>query len=151
LIGREFSVPMIGNPPEVLPIIEPDFKKIPDCYARIDSLEIKWFFEEESDAHHLVCPAELDTTTKERIESIAKATWSALKIRDWCRIDMRSDSEGNFYVLDINSPPGILPPEISTTSYLPMAARAAGISYPDLLQKVIQTALTRIGKRISIQ
>ena len=60
LDGREFSVPMLGNPPMVLPIIEPDFSKIPEGYARLDSLEIKWIFEEQSETHHLVCPAIVD-------------------------------------------------------------------------------------------
>ncbi|RPJ78928.1 MAG: hypothetical protein EHJ94_08770 [Deltaproteobacteria bacterium] len=112
----------------------------------MDSLEIKWIFEEQSETHHLVCPAILDDRTKKTIESIALKTWKALQIRDWCRMDMRCDKNGNPYVLDVNSPPGIIPPEISTTSYFPMAARAAGIGYDQLLQKLIQTALDRYQK-----
>jgi D-alanine-D-alanine ligase len=146
LDGREFSIPMIGNPPVILPVIEPDFSKIPEGYARLDSLEIKWIFEEQSDTHHLVCPAILDDPTKKTIESIALKTWKALQIRDWCRMDMRCDKNGTPYVLDVNSPPGIIPPEISMTSYFPMAARAAGINYDQLLQKLIQTALDRYQK-----
>lgn len=148
LNGREFSVPMLGNPPVVLPAIEPDFNKIPDGYARLDSLEIKWIFEEQAETHHLVCPAILDDRTRKMIEDVAQKTWQALQIRDWCRIDMRCDQRGNIFVLDVNSPPGIIPPEISTTSYFPMSARAAGISYNQLLQKIIQAAADRYQKGV---
>lgn len=143
LTGREFSVPMLGNPPTILPIIEPDFSKVPDGYASLDSLEVKWIFEEQTEAHHLVCPAILDETTKKQIEFIARKTWGVLQIRDWCRIDMRCDQNGDIYVLDVNSPPGIIPPEISETSYFPMACRAAGINYTTLLKKIIDTARDR--------
>lgn len=143
LTGREFSVPMLGNPPTILPIIEPDFSKVPEGYAHLDSLEVKWVFEEQTDAHHLVCPAILDEETKNQIEFIARKTWDVLQIRDWCRIDMRCDQNGDIYVLDVNSPPGIIPPEISETSYFPMACRAAGINYTTLLTKIIDTACDR--------
>jgi D-alanine-D-alanine ligase len=143
LEGREFSVPMLGNPPCILPAIEPDFNKLPDGYARLDSLEIKWIFEEQAETHHLVCPADIDAHTGQRIATLVRRTWDALQIRDWCRIDLRCDRDGNMYVLDVNSPPGIIPPEISTTSYLPMSARAAGIAYRDLLRQVIDAASTR--------
>jgi len=143
LEGREFSVPMVGNPPTILPIIEPDFGQLPSGYAPIDSIEVKWFFEEQSKNHHLVCPAKIEDSQRERIENIAREVWQALGIRDWCRIDLRCDRSGNPYVLDVNSPPGIMPTEISQTSYFPLSARAAGIAYNDLLQIVIETALAR--------
>lgn len=143
LSGREFSVPMLGNPPRLLPIIEPDFSKLPKGYACIDSLEVKWIFEEQAEEHHLVCPALLNADTSRKIEFIARKTWDALQIRDWCRIDMRCDQAGELYVIDVNSPPGMIPPEISTTSYFPMAARAAGIDYDALLKEVIATAGAR--------
>jgi D-alanine-D-alanine ligase len=146
LEGREFSVPMLGNPPRVFPFIEPDFKKLPPEYAPIDSLEVKWFFEEQSKNHHLVCPAALDEKERLRIEGIVRDTWSALDMKDWCRIDLRCDRSGNPYVLDVNSPPGIMPPEVSQTSYFPMSARSDGISYDALLKMVIETALARYGR-----
>jgi len=64
---------------------------------------------------------------------------------DWCRIDIRCDKKGNPYVLEINSPPGIIPPEVSTASYFPLVARKAGIEYENLLLKIIETAIKRYG------
>ena len=143
LEGREFSIPMMGNPPEIFPIIEPDFSRLPDGYARIDSLEVKWIFEEQTESHHLLCPAPVAPELKHRLEQTVLAAWKALGIRDWCRIDLRCDKAGNPYIIDVNSPPGMIPPERSMTSYFPMSARAAGIDCQGLLKKLIQTAMDR--------
>ncbi len=143
LEGREFSVPMLGNPPRILPVIELDYSRLPEGLAHLDSLEVKWIFEEQAATHHLVCPALLTTDESEVIETTVRAAWDALRLRDWCRIDLRGSSDGKLYVLDVNSPPGVIPPEVSMTSYFPLSARAAGISYPDLLKLVIDTAWKR--------
>jgi len=45
--------------------------------------------------------------------------------------------------LEVNAPPGIIPPEVSKTSYFPLAARAAGIDYPNLLKNLVEIALER--------
>jgi D-alanine-D-alanine ligase len=143
LEGREFSVPMLGNPPRIFPFIEPDFRKLPPGFVPIDSIEVKWFFEEQSAEHHLTCPAALPEPERLRIEALLRRAWDCLGIRDWCRIDVRCDREGRPYVLDVNSPPGIIPPEVSMTSYFPLSARAAGISYDRLLTELIETAWAR--------
>jgi len=143
LDGREFSIPMMGNPPEIFPVIEPDFSRLPEGYARLDSLEVKWIFEEQTEAHHLLCPAPVAPALKKRLERTARSAWQALGLRDWCRIDLRCDKKGRPYVIDVNSPPGMIPPERSTTSYFPMSARAAGLDYQALLKKIIRTAAAR--------
>ncbi len=143
LDGREFSIPMLGNPPEIFPAIEPDFARLPKEYVPIDSLEVKWIFEEQSEAHHLVCPAQLDEPLKQKLHNLVLAAWKALGIRDLCRIDLRCDSNGNPYVIDVNSPPGLIPPERSMTSYFPLSARSAGIGYEELLIKIVESALSR--------
>lgn len=144
LTWREFSVPMLGNPPKLLPIIEPNYAKLPKGFLPFDSLEVKWVYEEQSPtSHHLVCPANVSAPLKKRIETVAHGVWKALGLKDFCRIDMRTDSQNNLYVLDVNSPPGLMPPEASMTSYFPMSARAAGISYLALLKKVVEVAKRR--------
>lgn len=146
LKGREFSVAMIGNPPKILPIIESNHKILPKKYLPFDSLEVKWHFEEENHSDYLVCPAKISGQLKRKIEKICFTTWKALNIFDYCRIDVRCDDDDNPYVLEVNSPPGMIPPEISTTSYFPLAARTAGINYKGLLKMIIETALKRYKK-----
>lgn len=143
LTGREFSVAMLGNPPRILPIIEPDHSLLPEGYLPLDSLEVKWVFEEQSEKHHLICPAKIEEKLYEKIKNLCLDTWNALEINDWCRIDLRCDTDNNPYILEVNSPAGLLPPEISMTSYFPLAARAAGIEYQELLKSIINTAFER--------
>jgi len=146
LKGREFSVAMLGNPPQILPIIEPNHQILPKEYLPFDSLEVKWYFEEEGHADYLVCPAGISLKLKKRIEEICLLSWKALDIHDYCRIDIKCDDNDNPYVLEVNSPPGMIPPESSMTSYFPLAARTAGIDYKNLLKKIIETALKRYKK-----
>lgn len=144
LTGREFSVSMLGNPPKILPIIEADHSLLPKKYLPLDSLEVKWFFEDESSGQHLICPAKIKKSFKKTIEAICLKIWQVLMIRDYCRIDIRCDQKNYPYVLEINSPPGLIPPEVSLTSYFPLAARVGGIDYEELLKRIINTARERL-------
>jgi D-alanine-D-alanine ligase len=143
LQGREFSVSMLGNPPKILPIIESDHSVLPKNFRAIDSMEVKWHFEEAYEKTNLVCPAEIKNHLRKRVEDLCYKTWKALNILDYCRIDIRCDQKGNPFILEINSPPGLIPPEISTTSYFPLAARTAGINFGELLYKIISSAHKR--------
>jgi D-alanine-D-alanine ligase len=145
LNGREFSVAMLGNPPEIFPIIEPNHNLLPKKYHNFDSLEVKWFFE-DNNINYLACPAKMDKALEKKIKEICLAVWKALGVRDWCRIDIRCDKQNNPYVLELNSPPGLTPPESSLSSYFPLAARTAGINYESLLSRIINIALQRYAK-----
>lgn len=144
LPGREFSVPMLGNPPEILPIIEADHDHLPSKYNKIDSLEVKWEFEEEADNNHLVCPAKMDPLLYKKVTDLCLKTWNALGLRDICRMDVRCDAQGEPHLIEVNSPAGMLPPEVSLTSYLPLAARVKGWEYQELLRKIVSTAQARL-------
>ncbi len=146
LEGREFSLGLIGNPPRVLPIIESDHSVLPRGFVPIDSLEVKWHFEEKGKKNNLVCPANINSFLIKKLENIAIKTWEALGVRDYCRIDIRCDSKEHPFVLEVNSPPGLIPPDVSKSSYLPLAARVAGIDYDTLLKEIITTALKRYNK-----
>ena len=146
LIGREFSVAMLGNPPQILPIIEANHATLPKKYKQLDSLEVKWLYEESGETGHLICPAQIEESLRKKIEEIVMAAWNYLEVRDWCRMDIRCDTEEKPYFLEMNSPAGMIPPEVSTTSYFPLAARAAEMEYEQLLETIITTARVRHGK-----
>lgn len=146
LDGPEYSVAMISNPPKILPIVSPDHSKLPKGFLPMDSLEVKWIFEEQNNSNYLQCPAKIETKLKSRIHEICFGLWKALGVRDSCRIDIRCDKKNNPYILEFNSPAGIIPPEISTTSYFPLACRKAGISYEEMLKTIISSALKRYKK-----
>lgn len=145
LSGREFSVPLVGNPPKVLPIIESDHSKLPKDYLAIDSLEVKWYLEENTKGSNFTCPAKVNPDLKQKIEGICLKAWEILKMNEFCRIDIRCDEEENPYFIEINHPAGMIPPEVSTTSYLPYSARVAGIDYEALLKLIIEGGAKRQG------
>lgn len=145
LPGREFSVAMLGNPPEILPIIESDHSFLPKGYAPIDSLEVKWEFEVSENAKNLICPARIDSNLRKNITRTCQQTWRVLNIYDLCRIDLRCDKKGKVYVLETNSPPGLISEEIFVNSYFPYAARAKSINFEQILRRVINSAFKRYG------
>ncbi len=143
LPGREFTVAMLGNPPRILPIVEIRFDTLPKGTTPLYSYEAKWIWDTSDRPLDIFdCPARLTPRLRKRIEGICRAAWNALEIRDWARIDVRLDARGTPNILEINPLPGILPkPE--DNSCFPKAARAAGLSYDQLIQSVVDTAWRR--------
>ena len=76
----------------------------------------------------------------------ALAAYHALDCRDWCRIDVRCDAAGRPMVVELNPLPGILP-DPRDNSCFPKAARAAGMSYDELIRTVADIAWRRISGR----
>jgi D-alanine-D-alanine ligase len=147
LPGREFTVAILGNGKEarVLPIIEIKFDSLPPEAKPIYSFEAKWIWDTpEKPLDIFQCPAEIDDKLKEMIEKISLSTFKVLRCRDWCRIDLRLDKDGVPNILEVNPLPGILPnPE--DNSCFPKAARAAGLTYNQMINEVLNSALKRYG------
>lgn len=147
LNGREFTIGVLGNSPhfEILPIVEIDHSQLPPGAKPIYSYEAKWIWDQpEKPLEIFKCPAEVSGNLKERIEDVARRACEVLRIRDWCRIDIRLDEKGEPNILEVNPLPGILPnPE--DNSCLPKAARTAGYSYSALIHRVIDEAAARYG------
>ena len=147
LTGREFTIGVLGNYPnlEILPIVEIDHSQLPSGANPIYSYEAKWTWDTpEKPLAIFKCPTKMSPNLTDRIKSIVTQTCKILRIRDWCRIDIRLDEMGVPNILEINPLPGILPnPE--DNSCLPKAARAAGYSYSQLLHRVVDEAMVRYG------
>jgi len=147
LPGREFTVALLGNGSEltVLPIVEINFDTLPAGVKPIYSYEAKWLWDQEEDPLQIfTCPAMLEPLLRLQIEELCKAAFQALGCRDWCRIDVRLDAQGRPHVIELNPLPGILPrPE--QNSCFPKAARAAGLSYQEMILAVVDAAVTRLA------
>ena len=147
LPGREFTAALLGNGPDVrvLPLIEMDFSVLPVDANPLYSYEAKWVWDKPADPLPLFqCPADVDDALEHRIEATARQAFCALRCRDWARIDLRLDGEGVPHIIEVNPLPGILPkPE--DNSCFPKAARAAGLSYEDLILAVVDQACKRYG------
>ncbi len=147
LDGREFTVGVLGNHPhyEVLPIVEIDHSLLPAGSNPIYSYEAKWLWDTPQNPLAIFrCPADIPPELAGRIADIVKQACRILRVRDWCRVDVRLDDKGQPHILELNPLPGVLPnPE--ENSCLPKAARTAGYTYSGLILRVAQEAAERCG------
>jgi len=147
LTGREFTVGVLGTYPaiEILPLVEIDYRLLPAGANPIYSYEAKWIWDTPAKPLDIFrCPADIPDALRARIEDVIAATCRVLRIKDWCRIDVRLDEAGEPNIIEVNPLPGILPnPE--DNSCLPKAARTAGYSYDDLILRVVEEAKSRYG------
>lgn len=145
LPGREFTVAILGNGSnaEVLPVIEINFNDFPNDFIPIYSYEAKWILDtKENPLDVFTCPARIDKGLEAKIKDTALRTYSALRCRDWSRIDIRLDGNNVPNIIEVNPLPGILPnPE--ENSCFPKAARSAGLNYDDMINKVLYVAAKR--------
>jgi len=140
LEGREFNVSIMGQKnPEVLAISEIDFSGMPEGEPRIVSYHAKW--DEENplfSATIPICPAHLSKRLENRIRDIAVRSYRCIGCRDYARIDMRTDSRGGIYVLEVNPNP-----DISPKAGFARAARTAGYSYSEMIRRISEAAVER--------
>ena len=80
-------------------------------------------------------PARLDAAVTEDLQDQARRAFGALKLRGCARIDFRLTSDGASYCLEANTLPGM-----TETSLIPQAAAAAGLSFADLCERLVQLA-----------
>jgi D-alanine-D-alanine ligase len=147
LPGREFTVALLGNGDDlqVLPIVEICFEELPAHINPIYSFEAKWVWDTvEKPLEIFACPARISAPLRRKIEKVCRAAFSALCCRDWCRIDVRLDEAGEPNILELNPLPGILP-NPDANSCFPKAARTAGLSYSQLINRVLDIACRRNG------
>lgn len=147
LPGREFTVALLGNGSTLraLPIVEINFDTLPTGVNPIYSYEAKWLWDREEDPLQIfTCPAVLDPLLQRNLEDICKKAYRVLGCLDWCRIDVRLDRLGMPHIIELNPLPGILPrPE--QNSCFPKAARAAGLSYDQLILTIVEIAVNRLN------
>jgi D-alanine-D-alanine ligase len=136
--GREFTVGIIGNGinKTILPIMEIDFQNIPEEQGKFYTYEVKNDFGDQTLYH---CPATLSPTLEKSIRDKVSQAFDALGCRDVARVDVRVRGD-KAYIIEINSLPG-LKPEYSD---LPKMALVAGLSYEDLILKILNVAIDRI-------
>ena len=134
--GEEFTVAVLGNDElEVMPVVQ----------IKIDGkLELKdkfyTFGHIKDDSVEYVCPADISAALARKLGDLARKTYKAIECRDFGRIDFRVDEKGNPYVLEINPLPSL-----STEDVFMFIAKALGISYDEMLCRILEKALKRYG------
>jgi D-alanine-D-alanine ligase len=132
VVGTEVAVGMIGSPEEPLPLVEIVPKSgVFDYASRYTAGATEYF-----------APARLRPEVAGACQEEAAHAFRTLGLRDVSRADLMVDRDGRPWVVDVNVSPGM-----TDTSLLPMAARAAGIEFPELCERVLRLALDRGGSK----
>ena len=128
IAGRETTVGILGN--EALPVVEVRPKAGVYDYQTKYTVGTTDYF----------CPAPFDPATTARIQSAGLEAFRAVGGRDYGRVDIMVSPQGDPIVLEVNTLPGM-----TETSLLPKAAAAAGFTYSELCQRMVDLALAREG------
>ena len=122
--GREFSIGVLDG--EALPIIE--------IIPKVGFYDYKNKY--QANATTEICPAALSEEQTKEAQALAVAVHRALGLGNYSRVDfILSEEDGKFYCLEANNLPGMTP-----NSLIPQEARAAGIGYEDLCEKLVLSA-----------
>jgi D-alanine-D-alanine ligase len=137
LPGREFTVGIAGTGPaaKALSVLEVRLgeRAEADAYGYLNKKE----------CHDRVSYRLVDDAEAKASAAVALAAWRALGCRDGGRIDIRSDAAGRPHFLEVNPLAGLHPEH----SDLPIMCRLAGIAFDDLIGRIVQSALARVGGR----
>jgi D-alanine-D-alanine ligase len=123
IAGRELTVGIVGE--QVLPVIE---IRAPEGNYNYRAKYTKGMTE-----YHV--PAPIGDEATRACQDMAWRAFAALGCRGMARVDIRMAQDGTLYVLELNTIPGF-----TETSLLPKAARAAGIEFPELCQRILNLA-----------
>lgn len=88
-----------------------------------------------SDKTQYFCPSGLNHSDEQKLRHIVRDAWQALGCRGWGRVDVMRHSDNQFYLLEVNTAPGM-----TSHSLLPMAARQAGMSFSQLVVRILALA-----------
>lgn len=124
LTGDEYTVAFVGDTP--LPSIRIESN------ATFYDYQAKYF----SDKTQYFCPSGLSDERESELCDLALKAFKSLDCKGWGRVDLMTDSQGDFYLLEVNTVPGM-----TSHSLVPMAARAMGMQFDDLVYKILEESL----------
>ncbi len=127
LSGVELTVPIMGNDTlRVLPVIQITSEgEYYDYHSKYTP----------GQSHHII-PANISPDLEKKVREIAVSAYIVTGCRGLARVDMMTDEKGDPFVIELNTSPGM-----TATSLFPDAARAQGISFPELVTGLVSLAL----------
>jgi D-alanine-D-alanine ligase len=136
--GRDFNVAVLGGlAPMVLPATEIVYS--PEMSGpQILTFEAKWLPEHPEYRSSLpVCPARVPADLLRKLEELALAAHQSVGSPPYARVDLRCNQQGQPYVLEVNPNP-----DLSPTAGLALQAKAAGLSYRQLIEAIVELAVS---------
>ena len=135
--GSEFTVAILGNEePEILPIVQIRIQ------GKLDLGGLFYTFSrvrENSDLDYVI-PAAIPDTLAARIKDVALRTYQAVECRDFGRVDVRVNRQGQPYVLEINPLPSLAAADVFN-----LLAKHLGSNYDAMINRILDYALSRHG------
>ncbi|MBI4437162.1 MAG: ATP-grasp domain-containing protein [Candidatus Omnitrophica bacterium] len=145
LDGREFNISLLGNGEEtqILPVSEIDHSAAKKGEPKILTYASKW--DESSEEYRKtppICPALLTVSLEKTLRSLALSACTILGCRDYARVDIRLKGRTP-YIIEVNPNPCI-----SSDAGFIRSADAAGLSYPEVIGKILECAIARKEARL---
>ena len=134
--GKEFTVAVWGNDhPEALPVVQISINGNLDIGRQYYT-----FSHITSNTLDYICPAEVTKGVAKKLQDLAVRAYKAVECRDFGRVDIRMDKEGNAYVLEVNPLPSL-----SVEDVFIVLARHMGVTYNEVINQILDYALQRYG------
>ncbi len=133
IVGKEISVGVVDG--EVMEIVE----------IRPHSGTFDYASKYTKGMTEYIAPAPYPKTLEKIVKEVVKKTYFSCDCRDYARVDLMLDERDKPFVLEVNTLPGM-----KATSLLPMSAGAAGLSFEELLNKLVEPAFLRFKNKYSI-
>jgi ribosomal protein S18 acetylase RimI-like enzyme len=140
IAGQEFNVGIIELPElHVLPLSEIEFRKTSEMRWPILTYSGKWISGSAADrATPVCCPAKVDPELSRQIIAAATEAYRLTGCRDYARVDLRVDQQGNIFVLEVNANP-----DLSPNAGLARMLNADGIEYSQFVKRLVLAAAGR--------
>ena len=126
ITGKEYTVAILDE--ETLPVIR---LETPNDFYDYDAKYVA-----DTTGYHI--PSGLDDAQEKALQELALRAFKGVGAHGWGRVDVLCDEKNNPYLIELNTIPGL-----TDHSLVPMAAKAAGISFEDLMVRILQTTLTQ--------
>jgi len=141
--GRELNIAVFQDEgTRILPISEIDFTEMPDNLHNIVSYQAKWDPQHESYHKTIpVCPANLPKAVEKKAKEIAFKAFNVMGCRDYARVDVRLSKDNQLFVLEVNPNP-----DLTEGAGFMRSADAGGLSYSEVLKRLVNLAYSRKGK-----
>lgn len=123
--GREYTIAILDGEP-----LPPIRLETPHSFYDFDAK-----YRAETTRYH--CPAGLPAEDEVRLQALALEACDTLGVSGWARVDLLVDSAGSPWLIEVNTVPGM-----TDHSLVPMAARVAGLSFNELVWRILESSFT---------
>lgn len=121
--GEEYTVAILGD------------NALPAIRLKTDKTFYDFEAKYKSNTTQYICPCGLSAAEEAKLQALSLQAFRAIGCKGWGRVDVMRDAQGQFYLLEVNTVPGM-----TDHSLVPMAAKAAGMDFKTLVYRILQAS-----------